>query len=149
MVLSLSVYMFTATTIGLWAPWAEGQCLTHFVSPSSNIIAGCSGCSRNVCVEDIGWITSDLHACMEDSRPQSSSDNTQLSALPTVPEDGQGEKPPLVTVRSRLCGGKSLSRLPWKWKKKPPLVLSCSCCPPRDSAFVLSLVLRKYTWKGL
>lgn len=50
----LPVYMFTSP-IELWAPWAEGQCLIHFVSPSSNLMTGHSGCSGKVfdwCVED-------------------------------------------------------------------------------------------------
>lgn len=50
----LPVYMFTSP-IELWAPWAEGQCLIHFVSPSPNLMTGHSGCSGKVfdwCVED-------------------------------------------------------------------------------------------------
>lgn len=82
-------------------------------------------------------VTFDLHVCVEDSQPQSSRGNTQLSVSPIVPEDGQGGKPSLVTVRSRLLGSKSLSRLPWNRRERNPFTLSCLCCPPRDSAFAL------------
>lgn len=124
------VYMFTST-IWLWAPWAEGQCLIHLVSPSSNITAGCIECLRKVCLIDalrtlngrslidvLGWRILDHRTLVQPSVL-----NTQHSVSFSVSEDGQEAKKNRVSRghgEIQATWSKSLPRLPWSWRKDNP-----------------------------